>query len=131
MVGFCSHRADGADGDGRTITLNVPAHHRKPAGRQRRAGPEMIHQFLFERGEDPKHASAGWRREIMRLNKLIAGSEIWCGRSKTTRVDIGAGVKQVVRMNVAEPGTGRPSLTPGEIARGAAVCWDQVGRVGF
>jgi hypothetical protein len=31
----------------------------------------MIHQWLFECGEDPAHASAGWRREIMGLHELI------------------------------------------------------------
>jgi hypothetical protein len=38
---------------------------------------EMIHQLLQQRGEDSKHAGEGWRREIMRLNKLITGKEIW------------------------------------------------------
>jgi len=32
---------------------------------------EMVHQLPFERGEDASHKSEGWRREIMRLNKLI------------------------------------------------------------
>jgi hypothetical protein len=32
------------------------------------------------------HDGDGWRREIMRLNKLITGKEIWAGRSMTKRV---------------------------------------------
>ena len=54
----------------------------------------MVHQFLFERGEDAAHRSAGWRREIMRLTKQITGKDIWAGRSKTFRRD-----KHIVRMN--------------------------------
>jgi len=46
----------------------------------------MIHQPLFERGEPAGHDVEGWRREIMRLTKLITGKEIWAGRSMTKRV---------------------------------------------
>jgi hypothetical protein len=45
----------------------------------------MIHQALNERGEDASHAGEGWRLEIMRLHKLMAGEELWAGRSITTR----------------------------------------------
>jgi hypothetical protein len=71
----------------------------------------MIHQFLFERGEDAAHAGAPWRREIMRLHAAIAGTAIWAGRSTPARQG-----GKVVRIN--EPhADGRPSLTQGAIAR--------------
>jgi hypothetical protein len=72
---------------------------------------EMVHQLLFERGEDPAHMGAPWRREIMRLQKQITGREIWAGQSKTVRLD-----GKVVRMNMPCPVTGASSLTQGEIA---------------
>src|SRR6516164_3892638 len=63
-VAFCSYSADQG---GRTITLNVPSW--KYAGRRYELLAdnctllhEMVHQFLFERGEDPAHLSKGWRR---------------------------------------------------------------------
>jgi hypothetical protein len=34
-------------------------------------------------GEPAGHDSDGWRRQIMRLNKLITGNEIWTGRFMT------------------------------------------------
>jgi hypothetical protein len=73
---------------------------------------EMVHQFLFERGENPKHAGASWRREIMRLTKSISGREIWAGPSKTMRVN-----GLVVRMNAPHPETGESSLPQKIIAR--------------
>ena len=33
----------------------------------------MLHQYLFKRGEDTAHLGEPWRREIMRLTKLISG----------------------------------------------------------
>jgi hypothetical protein len=46
---------------------------------------EMVHQYLFERGEPAKHDSDGWRREIMRINIMLTGEDIWAGRYKTSR----------------------------------------------
>jgi hypothetical protein len=39
---------------------------------------EMVHQFLFERGEDPHHDARPWCREIMRLSREL-GKPIWAG----------------------------------------------------
>jgi hypothetical protein len=73
---------------------------------------EMAHQFLFEQDEDAAHDSDGWRREIMRLNKLITKKEIWAGRSKTMRDKT-----RVFRGNEPHPETGKASLSQLQIAR--------------
>jgi hypothetical protein len=77
---------------------------------------EMVHQVLFERGENAKHAGEGWRREIMRLNRLITGREIWAGRSITRRVEGADGkLSKVIRLN--EPrADGTESLSQMQIA---------------
>jgi hypothetical protein len=77
----------------------------------------MVHQALFERGEDAGHDSEGWRREIMRLTKIIKGRDIWAGRSMTKRVEGADGkLSTVVRIN--EPRSdGRASLPQAKIAR--------------
>jgi hypothetical protein len=72
----------------------------------------MVHQFLFERGEDAAHAGQPWRREIMRLTKLITGKDIWAGASKTVRHD-----GSIIRMNAPHPETGEQSLPQKFIAR--------------
>jgi hypothetical protein len=96
---------------GRLIQLNLPAAHNFLVADYSTLLHEMIHQCLQERGEASGHGSEGWRREIMRLNKMITGNEIWAGRSKTMRRD-----KQVVRINEPHP-DGRQSLTQKQIAR--------------
>ena len=71
---------------------------------------EMIHQLLFECGEPAGHDSDGWRREIMRLTKLITGKEIWTGRSMTKRVKGTDGkLSKVVRISELHE-DGRASL---------------------
>jgi hypothetical protein len=108
-LAFCSYHSDG---EGRTITVNVPKKHDQLLADNGVLLHEMIHQYLFERGEPAGHDAEGWRREIMRLNQLLTGSEIWAGASKTVRID-----KKVVRINAPHPVTGQPSLRQGEIAR--------------
>lgn len=109
LLAFCSY--SGPDQPGRTITLNVPKDHHRLLADNNTLLHEMVHQYLFERGEAAAHMSAGWRREIMRLNKQITGQYIWAGRSKTVRRD-----GKVVRIN--EPSaTGQASFTQGQIAR--------------
>jgi hypothetical protein len=111
-LAFCSC------GAGRTITLNILIPKITYTG-QRYARladnctllHEMVHQALNERGEDASHTSEGWRREIMRLHKLMTGEELWAGRSITTRVK-----GKMVRINKPAE-DGRPSLGQGEIAR--------------
>jgi len=112
---FCSYA--GADRAGLTITLNVPKDHGSLLANNNTLLHEMIHQLLFERGEPAGHDSEGWRREIMRLTKLITGKEIWAGRSMTKRVKGTDGkLSRVVRIN--EPHEdGRTSLGQAEIAR--------------
>jgi hypothetical protein len=114
-LAFCSYNP----GRGRTITLNMP----KTTGHGAyelvadncTLLHEMVHQYLFERGEDAEHEREGWRREIMRLNKLIAGKEIWAGRSKTMRDP--EDKTRVLRRNEPHPETGKASLSQMQIAR--------------
>jgi hypothetical protein len=120
-LAFCSHSHEGR---GRTITLNVPAHHLVLVADNATLLHEMVHQLLFERGEDPAHDSEGWRREIMRLNKLLTGKEIWAGRSTTMRQD-----GKVVRRNRSCPETGQISLTQMQIARWPHG-WHDLGELG-
>lgn len=107
-LAFCSY---GQHGQGRAITVNVPSKHQRLLADNNTLLHEMVHQFLFERGEHPGHDGLEWRREIMRLHKTITSADIWAGRSKTARQ---AG--KVVRINEPHP-DGRVSLRQGEIAR--------------
>ncbi len=113
-IAFCSYNPNTS---GRTITLNVPK--QKHVGRRYELLAdnctllhEMVHQFLFERGEDAAHLSEGWRREIMRLTKQITGKEVWAGRSMTVRRG-----KRIVRINEPHPETKETSLPQAIIAR--------------
>jgi hypothetical protein len=108
-IGYCSHDPDVG---GRTITLNVPRQHKVLLADNNTLLHEMLHQFLFERGEDSKHAGAPWRREVIRLTKLITGKDVWAGASKTARRD-----GKVIRINAPHPETGEASLPQKVIAR--------------
>jgi hypothetical protein len=107
-IAFCSHSCNGG---GRTITVNVPGAHEKLLADNGTLLHEMIHQFLFERGESAGHDSDGWRRELMRLHKAITGHEIWAGQSRTARQN-----GKIVRINKPDA-DGTVSLTQGKIAR--------------
>src|SRR6266404_435299 len=63
LLAFCSYNPDTG---GRTITLNVPKQHSRLLADNGTLLHEMVHQFLFERGEYPSHDGWPWRREIMR-----------------------------------------------------------------
>jgi hypothetical protein len=76
----------------------------------------MIHQLLHESGEYTKHEGAPWCREIMRLHKQITGTDIWAGPYTVRKVKDGDR-RRSVRVNLPEPGTGRPSIGQKEIAR--------------
>jgi len=107
LIAFCSY-----GGFGRTIPLNVPKKHDRLIADNCTLLHEMVHQSLFERGENPKHAGEPWRREIMRLTKVIKGVDIWAGKSTVRRVG-----GKATRMNAAHPETGQASLPQGVIAR--------------
>lgn len=109
-IAFCSYVSETRSG--RTITLNLPKDHNVLVADNNTLLHEMLHQFLFERGEDPAHMGGPWRREIMRLTKNITGNLVWAGPSKTVRRE-GA----VVRINAPHPETGEPSLPQKIIAR--------------
>ena len=108
-LAFCSYGA--STSTGRTITLNIPKDHRRLLADNNTLLHEMLHQLLFERGEYAGHDGEPWRREIMRLTRLITGREIWAGRSVTVRRD-----GKVVRINKNND-DGTPSLPQGAIAR--------------
>jgi hypothetical protein len=108
-LAFCSYNIDTG---GRTITLNLPKSHNVLVADSHTLIHEMVHQFLFERGEYPAHDGALWRREIMRLTKLITRRDIWAGASKTMRRD-----GRIIRGNASNPETGALSLPQKVIAR--------------
>lgn len=113
-LAFCSYSVDRG---GRTITLNVPKHHGRLLADNNTLLHEMVHQLLFQRGEPAGHDSKEWRREIMRLNKLITGKEIWAGRSMTKRLTGADGkLSKVARINAPHE-DGRASLGQADIAR--------------
>jgi hypothetical protein len=113
VIAFCSYNPGT---HGRTITLNVPRRHMTLLADNNALLHEMIHQKLFEAGQNAKHESDGWRSEIMRLEQLIAGRKIWAGRSITKRVLGDDGKKsKVIRVNEDGP-NGEPSLGQKEIA---------------
>ena len=72
----------------------------------------MLHQWLFERGENSAHAGEPWRREIMRLTKLITGKTIWAVPSKTVHQN-----GKATRINAPHSETKEPSLPQAIIAR--------------
>jgi hypothetical protein len=108
-LAFCSYNPNST---GRTITLNVPKQHNSLLADNDTLLHEMVHQLLFERGENAAHDGQPWRREIMRLTRQITGREIWAGRSVTVRRD-----KRVVRINAPHPETKEPSLPQAAIAQ--------------
>jgi hypothetical protein len=108
MIAFCSYNPGT---HGRTITLSVPSAHDVLLADNGVLLHEMVHQLLFERGENAKHQSEGWRREIMRLTLLLSNTPIWAGRSATVRRN-----GKVVRMNLPNPETGQASLRQKQIA---------------
>jgi hypothetical protein len=113
-LAFCSYNPGTL---GRTIALNVPKDHGSLLADNNTLLHEMVHQLLFERSEAAGHDTDGWRREIMRLNKLITGKEIWAGRSMKKRVEGGDGkLSKVVRVNETRA-DGVPSLGQMQIAR--------------
>jgi hypothetical protein len=109
-LAFCSYGSNRTIG--RTITLNIPKDHKVLVADNATLLHEMVHQFLFERGEYAAHNGAPWRREIMRLTPLLPGGrEIWAGASKTVRRD-----GRVVRTNIPRE-DGTESLPQVVIAR--------------
>jgi hypothetical protein len=109
-LAFCSR------GCGRTITLNRPSCHSVLVAENASLLHEMIHQCLFERGEDPSHKSLGWRNEIMRIHRQLTGDDIWAGASTTARRKQNNGSSKVARINKSHPVTGALSLVQGRIA---------------
>jgi hypothetical protein len=133
-LAFCSY--GDASTYGRTITVNVP---RTPGAHGHTYAlladngvllHEMIHQALFEAGEDAAHASEGWRREIMRLHQAITGKTIWAGRSMTKRVQGPDGkLSKVVRINAPGP-NGEESLGQDVIATWPHALGIRLGKLG-
>jgi hypothetical protein len=108
-LAFCSYNPNTT---GRTITLNMPGIYKSLVADNCTLLHEMVHQFLFERGEYAAHDGRPWRREIMRLTKQLTGADIWAGPSVVRRID-----KTPTRFNAPNPETGQPSLPQAVIAR--------------
>jgi hypothetical protein len=99
------------------IRLNVPRKGRRLVADNNSLLHEMIHQRLFEAGEDASHASEGWRREIMRLQEAMTGKPAWAGRQTTKRMPGPDGkLTKIVLINKPKA-DGTPSLTQEQIAR--------------
>ncbi len=109
-IGQCSYNL--RSWQGRAITLNLPDAGGHLIADNNTLLHEMLHQYLFERGEDPAHMAEPWRREIMRLTKLITGKTIWAGPSKVIRQN-----GKATRINAPHPKTKEPSLPQAVIAR--------------
>ena len=80
---------------------------------------EMVHQHLVETGVNPRHNSAGWCSEIMRISREL-GREFWASPPKMARVErlnkeTGRMEKTITRINPPGP-NGEPSLSQQDIA---------------
>ena len=81
---------------------------------------EMVHQYLFQTNQNPRHNAIPWCREIMRLSVLFWGKEIWAAPSTVGKVVVGhkdgKQVRQSARRQPASP-TGIPSASMEDIKR--------------
>lgn len=48
---------------------------------------EMVHQYLFESGQNPSHNAMPWCSEIIRLSRDIWGVDIWASPAQPRKVD--------------------------------------------
>lgn len=129
-LAYCSY---GLGGGERTITLNIPKDHDSLVADNSVLLHEMIHQCLFERGEYPSHDGEPWRKEIMRLHRVLTKKDIWAGRSKTARRKRKEGremISEVVRINEPHPETGAKSLSQFDISRWPHSCDICLGELG-
>ena len=101
----------------RHIALNIPNNHTKLVADNCTLLHEMLHQYLHERGECAKHSDEPWRREIMRITRLITGNEIWAGPSSVRRIN-----GKPTWYQKSHPETGAVSLKQSAIA-----CWPHEG----
>jgi hypothetical protein len=107
-IAYCTGSSDGA----RHIALNLPTNHAKLVADNSTLLHERLHQYLHERGEESKHTGEPWRREIMRITRLITGKEIWAGASSVRRIN-----GKPTRYHKPHPETGAESLKQSAIAR--------------
>ena len=66
----------------------------------------MIHQHLFETGQDVRHAGQPWCDCVMRLNERIARKAIFASPTTVRKID-----GRSIRLNLACAATGRASLS--------------------
>jgi hypothetical protein len=95
------------------IALTVPSIGRVLVADRGTLLHEMVHQFLYESGENPNHNGEPWRREVMRLHQRLTGTEVWAGAPTVAKVN----GRHSRRLNRPHPETGVASLTQGAIAR--------------
>ena len=82
---------------------------------------EMIHQYLFQTNQNPKHQGMPWCNELIRLTRLFWGKEIWAAPSKVAKQVQGSKDGKQIRKSVRiqpESPTGIPSASTADIA-----CW--------
>ena len=109
--GHCVGLTSGG-GIARHILLAAPKDHDVLVGDKGVLLHEMIHQHLFETGQDVRHAGQPWCDCVMRLNKRIARKAIFASPTTVRKID-----GRSVRLNPACAATGRASLSQQEIAR--------------
>lgn len=84
---------------------------------------EMVHQYLLERGESPKHEHEPWCREIMRLHQAIAGKRIWAAPESIAKAAAGEdGKRRSIRIQKPCPETGMESIPRKDLARWPHSC---------
>jgi hypothetical protein len=84
---------------------------------------EMVHQFLAECGQNPKHNGIPWCNEIMRLTKEIWGVEIHASPSVPRKKD-GRSVRIQKPSAIGQESISRPQIAAWPCSIGLSVPFD-------
>lgn len=99
------------------IQLTRPASHTALVADRGVLLHEMLHQYLTEQGDSPKHEHQPWCDGIMRLHQQITGERIWaCPESIIKERDPDTGKRKSRRVQATDPETGTAALPRGAIA---------------
>lgn len=90
---------------------------------------EMNHQFLVERGENPKHSGQPWCDQIMRLHYQITGKRLWVAPETVGKVKQEDGKRLSVRRQACCPETGEASIGQRDIASWPHSCGVKLGNL--
>src|SRR5262245_14336650 len=88
---------------------------------------EMIHQYLIERGESPKHEHEPWCREIMQLHRAITRKAIWATPESVGKELGPDGKRKSTRFQKACPETGMESIPRKDLSRWPHSCGLELG----